>query len=193
MWIVRGCIVLMWWIGGPSVALATVCDCRPEFETDAEASGVCSKIKDDKKWCKLKFGSGAVQPGGERHEEFARVLKSQALPQFDVTMALSQVAQPPEEWTVATVRDHLSAMFTVALWDTAPERLKPVLSIIRDASEQLLVAAKGDGKSFKAGSYEVDAAKGCVQLIDGTFAVMLRTPFARPLAPSIRSEPSCAR
>ncbi len=161
-------------------ALATVCDCRPQFETSAEASGVCSRTQDDTKWCKLKFGYGATQAGGEKNGPFTEALQNHKISVADVTKALPEVSRPPDQWTLTTVQQYVPAMFAVALWDTAPARLNDVLKTIQSQAERILTAARGDPATFRAGEYQVEAAQGCIQLIDGNFSTMLRTRYAKP-------------
>ncbi len=36
----------------------TRCDCRPEFDVVAEGRGTCEIVKDDTRWCKIKFNDG---------------------------------------------------------------------------------------------------------------------------------------
>jgi len=164
------------------LARATKCDCRPEFNTEAEASGTCSKAKDDTKWCKLKFNGGNTGVGAERHRDFIVELKKRGLPEYDTTQAdRALTEEPPEKWGLDTVRIYFPALFAAALWDTpASDRLKRVVEILKENSDRVLQGITREGTEFTIGNYKVDAAKGCVQLIDSgeSFSVMVRTRFA---------------
>jgi hypothetical protein len=185
--------VVVAWLVTAGSALATECDCLPEFATTAEATGVCSTTKDDQKWCKLKFGAGATQPGGEKNGPFTKKLQSSKISDVDVTKAVQEVGRPPEQWTLTTVQQHVRAMFAIALWDTAPARLQEVLTIIQEQAQRLLMAVKETPATFSAGKYQVDAAKGCIQINEGSFSTMLRTRYAQPLDDASRREKRCGR
>ncbi len=190
MKMVPGCCALLLILSAKLVT-ATVCDCRPEFETESEGSGVCSKIKDDKRWCKTKFGTAATRPGDQRSQEFTARLKTLGLPPVDPVKAVQEVAKPPEEWTTTTVTESLTTVFTIALWDTAPDRLKEAVDLIRKEAGRVLDAAKSEGRRFHSGRYDIGASRGCVQLTEGSFSTMVRTPSAKPFDAK-NTERSCA-
>src|SRR5437870_13656949 len=108
-------VVLVYLFCLPLIGDATTCDCRPEFNTDAEGPGTCSKTKQDATWCKLKFSGGNIGVNTTEYRAFSEKMTALRLPNFDPATAdrvLSE--QPPETWTVDTVKTHFSALFAAA-------------------------------------------------------------------------------
>jgi len=166
----------------PVVARATVCDCKPEFPTESEGQGVCSKAKDDTKWCKTKFGTADTGPTGEHHDQFISALREEGLPGYDTSSAVRFLSQtPPEKWDLETIQTHVTAMFAVAIWDTeARKRLGPIANVLKKGTSEILDGIRGRGSQSVFSGYQLDVRRGCIQMTDKNFAVMLRFPFASP-------------
>jgi len=164
----------------PSATGTTVCDCRPEFNTSAEAQGTCEVAKDDTKWCNIKFNNGTGERTA-RQQEYLSALKGYGLPTYDnVGAAVFVNKTSPDKWDVAFVQKNLPALIAVALWDVAPERMKATINLLSSYDNARLILSgfqtrQGDSQSLKLGAYQATASWGCLELVQGQFSVVIKT------------------
>lgn len=164
----------------PRPALATRCDCKPEFEVYAEADGVCEVTRDDKKWCEIRFNSSTGT--GTRQQEFFQTLSRLEVKVFDNFKAAQEFNRvEPEKWNKDFIEQYLTSLLAVALWEKAPERIRPILQSVRNASARILPLITTGPKKVEQLSlerYKATISRGCIDLDDGVFAVMIKTRFA---------------
>lgn len=160
---------------------ATQCDCKPEFEVASEAEGTCEVTRDDKKWCRIKFNTGSTA-SGPRQQEFVEAVKKLTGLTFDHTLEASRIVNmtEPEKWDEAFVREHLAALFAIAVWDSAPERLKTVVSLVRDRAREFVgpLQKREQQTRLELGGYRAVVSYGCVDLSERDFSVMVKTRFS---------------
>ena len=160
-----------------SVSYATTCDCRPEFNTEAEGNGWCSRTKENGAWCKLTFNEESVRQTDQR-QKFITAIKPLGISGniFEATQTLNKV--PPLEWKVDYVDNHFPVLFSIALWNVAPDRLKEIATILRKNRDILFKLVTGSGGSSESEGYVIDGSAGCLQFRKGPFSTMVRTVFA---------------
>jgi hypothetical protein len=165
----------------PQTAVATKCDCRPDFPVESEADGTCEVTRDDKNWCVIKFNSSTGQ-ATPRQTEFLDALGRSRLPQFDNVVASNRfLSVAPELWDLTFIQDHLAALLAVALWDSAPQRLPVVISLIRENARELLPAIQDRSQRVttrRLGNYSAALSYGCFELSERDFSVMIKTRFS---------------
>jgi len=164
----------------PWRAFGTRCDCRPEYAVYAEAEGVCELTRDDRKWCEIKFNSSTGR--GARQAEFVQALSKFGVEVSDNFTAAQQFNMvEPEKWDNKFIDEYLTSLLAVALWERAPDRVKPIIELVRNASEQILKSMKREPKEvdkFPLAQYTATVSRGCLDLADEVFAVMIKTRFS---------------
>jgi len=179
---VLACLVFLFSsLVSPRPSLATRCDCKPEFEVFAEAAGVCELTRDDKKWCEIKFNS--VTGSGPQQREFMEMVSKKTGVEIPDNVKAAQEFNrvPPEGWNKDFVEQHLISLLAVALWERAPERIKPIMQAVRNAANRILPLIKVEPRKVEQlplEKYKAIISRGCFDLQDGEFAVMIKTQFA---------------
>lgn len=167
----------------PASKGTAVCDCKPEFNTTAEGPGTCQVAKDNAKWCKIKFNSGTAV-GTTRQEEFRETLKKFGLPSYDnVTAAQMVNLSSPDKWDANFVQANLPPLIAVALWDVAPERIKPVTGLLSAADRTQAIAGwlkarPPRSETLDFGPYKGVVSWGCLELVQGQFSVIIKTAYS---------------
>lgn len=167
-------------IAMPAGVGATRCDCRPEFEVYAEADGICEVTRDDKKWCEIRFNSSTGT--GPRQKEFFEAVAKQGVQIGDnVKAAQTLNTTPPEQWDKSAIEQDLATLVAVALWERAPNRIKPMVDLVRKASDKIVELMKMPPmavEQFSTEGYLVTTSRGCIDIDDKVFAVMIKTRFS---------------
>lgn len=156
---------------------AATCDCRPEFNTEAEGNGWCSRTKENGSWCKLKFNDESIRDPAQK-QKFTAAVKSLEIntDTSEATRVLNTV--PPKEWNPEFVNLYMPVLFSIALWDIAPEQLRDISTILRKDRDRLFTLLTGAGGFAETNGYAVDGAPGCLQFTRRSFSTMVRTVFA---------------
>ena len=176
-----GAFLFATWV--PESAGATRCDCRPEFDVYAEADGVCELTRDDKKWCEIRFNSSTGT--GPRQAEFIDTVAKTGVKISDNVKASQRLnTLLPESWGKDAVEEDLVTLLAVALWERAPERIKPISELVRKEAARILDLMKmhpSKVEQFTADRYLVTTSRGCIDIDDKVFAVMIKTRFSEAL------------
>jgi hypothetical protein len=159
-----------------SFVSAATCDCRPEFNTEAEGNGWCSRTKENAQWCKLKFNEESAT--GTDQPQFIAAVKQLGVTVNVVAASKTLNSVPPSDWKPEFIDTHMLTLFSIALWNVAPERLKEIANIMRNNRDQLLKLVTGTGGAIDREGYLIDGIRGCLQFRRQTFATMVRTVFA---------------
>jgi hypothetical protein len=148
------------------------------MNAEAEGLGTCEKTQDDAKWCKLKFNSVTGKETPEQKEFFKTVDKflGQKLDNVQSSMVVNEV--PPENWDQSFITKHFAALFAVALYDTAPDRMVGIFNILQKHTEKLLQFVKGEEHRQKIEGYNVTGSRGCLEFVDGSFSTMVKTRYS---------------
>lgn len=173
-------IVLLSIVLGMSLAAATQCDCKPEFQVSSEGEGTCEVARDDRKWCVIKFNAGGTARP-PRQQAFAEATQKIAGFTFDAVDAARRVdTTPPQAWDEAFVRNYLAALFAVALWDRAPDRMKPIVGLVREKAAALVgpLQKGAEAEHVDLGDYQAWASQGCLEVAQRDFSVMVKTRFS---------------
>jgi hypothetical protein len=161
-------------------ASATRCNCRPEFEVYSEADGICELTRDDKKWCEIRFNGSTGS--GPRQAEFFAAVEKQGLKIADNVKAAQRLnTMPPEAWDKAVIENDLVALIAVALWERAPEKIKPIAELVRKSSDKILQYMKlppAAVEKFASDRYLFTVSLGCIDIDDKVFSVMIKTRFS---------------
>ena len=166
---------------GSNTAYAGDCDCKPEFEVDAEGDGYCSASKYDASWCHIEFGTAGasrfIEEGSENFD-FSKEMVYQAV--------IETNSLHPELWTDAFIENSLPILFAISLWDTDMAGEIPTLQelLIFHSStilEHLNGASEPDVFTFDR--YDFFVSEGCIKVVNGDFSILVKSPFADPSFP----------
>lgn len=156
---------------------ATTCDCRPDFNTEAEGNGWCSRTKEDAKWCKLKFNEESATAS---QQEFMNTMTQLAIKTVDVANATKILNTVPlSNWKIEFIDNYWLTLFSITLWDIAPDKLREIAVIIQKNRDRLFSMVTKDGGDFNSDGYRIDGSPGCLQFTKAAFSTMVRTAFAQ--------------
>ena len=162
---------------------AKICNCRPEINAEAEGIGVCEIIKDNAKWCKIKFNAGrGVKP--KERIKFESFVYNAGLNYFyfeGSTMAV--LKSPPEIWSKDLVMKSLNSFLIHALWDISPDRLNGIVKLVQEYHKKIFkfIKIKEKEHTIEMLPYKAFISYGSFGISENSFSVFIITPWADTL------------
>jgi hypothetical protein len=165
----------------------TRCDCKPEFNVVAEGKGTCEVVKDNSRWCRIKFNDGTSDP--KLKAGYYKAIQEAGISTRDPFLAAADLTRiSPLGWSHGFAKTNFSALVAYALWDVDILTLKQTYPIVAKSAmiDPILrgVTLKPPGVlvgTFEG--YEAIASWGCLQLVRGSLSILIKTPHSpAPLA-----------
>lgn len=165
----------------------TRCDCKPEFNVVAEGKGTCEVVKDNSRWCRIKFNDGTSDP--KLKARYDKTIRQAGISTRDPFLAAGDLSRiSPGNWTHSFAKTNFSALLAYALWDVDIDSLKQAYPIVATSAviDPILRGVTLKPPGVLVGtleSYEAIASWGCLQLVRGSLSILIKTPHSpAPLA-----------
>ena len=155
------------------------CPCEYHNAT-AQGEGTCSR-SEDKYHCTIEFSATKL----EEYQEFVKYLGGIGL-HTDPRKALKFATEvPPEKWDIGFVNNVLPVLFSISqrFWF---ENKIPLINeiIMKNAgfiieSIQLKPTKERPYRSVKTNEFKIIVSYGCIELRQGNFSTMVKTPWSK--------------
>ena len=154
------------------------CPCKYHSAT-AQGEGTCSR-SEDKNYCTIEFSATKLA----EYNEFVNYLDGIGLT-FDPRNALAySTEEPPEKWNLTFVRQALPVLFAISQRFGFQDRITVTRDIIQKNADFIIKSVQSKPTHAKKYSsieicgFTLIVSYGCVELRQGDFTTMVKTPWS---------------